>query len=458
MLQLLLIATWLIFGTMSVCALSYKDHRDNQILGVTLSREHAKHPEVQKVIKKFKIACYLVLLISIAFSFLMPAKMIGQYAEFYMLVLITANIFANWFVIHFYQQGLLSIKKEKAWIYKRTRVVTVDMNVSKEKGKSSVASIWTWLFLFLSFIPAVFLLLHAKARESYPIGFSLIGPLCQLNAIYLYYQMRHRHVPALSDNTEINKACARTEERINTMAATLLAFAMFVFWVMFNISVIYEKNAIFVVLSAIILVTVPIMIAYWQRKKIRTAENNFFGEMQERDIFEQESTWKWGCYYNPNDSRIIVPKRIASMGFTINIGNPVGKAIGFGIIVLLLLIFSTIFYGGFKDYTITENGSRIIIDAAMYDRSVEKNQVVSLSTIDRIPVGTRTNGYGGLNKSYGHFSINGYGKCMLYIYNKVDKYIVLKLKGDNPAYIIVNDKSQDKTERLYQEIKRWLTE
>ena len=463
MLQSLLLILWLVFGIIAVSGLFYKNHYDNQILGVTLSPEHAQFPEVEEIVKRFQKACYAVLLLSIGLSLLMLAQMFGAYAEFYMVVLVMVNFFANWFIIHRYQQKLLALKKEKAWTYPRKRVVAVDLNVAKEKGSSSLSAVWSWLFLGLSFGPAVFLMLYPESQAFYPIGFSLIGPLCQLGPIYLYYQMRTRHTPALSDNTEINKACARTEERVNTMAATLSALALLTFWILLNISIVYLKNGLAVALAAFILVVALLIIANWQQGKIRAVENRFFGAISAGggDIFETGSTWKWGCYYNPSDYRIIVPKRMASMGWTLNIGRPAGKAIGLGMLVSLLVltgIIGAVLYGGSKDYRITANGSAIMIDAAMYDLTLEKDQVVSVSTIDDIPAGIRTNGYGGVNKSFGHFAIDGYGKCMLYVYNQVDKYIVLQLAGNDPGYVIVNDKSPEKTEQLYQTIRQWLDE
>jgi len=233
---------------------------------------------------------------------------------------------------------------------------------------------------------------------------------------------------------------------------------MLVFWFLFNFFILYTKSSILIVLPAVILVTKLIVIAYWQQKKSRTAENHFFGtELKDgSDLFEQDSTWKWGCYYNPNDSRIFVPKRIAGMGWTINIAHPVGKGMGLGILILVLVVFISVFYGGAKDYVITENGSQISIDAAMYDLSIEKNQILSVSTIDSLPRGSRTNGYGGANKSFGHFNLDGYGKCMLYVYKQVGQYIVLELEGDSPGYVIVNDKTPEETEELYRDIQQWL--
>lgn len=455
----LLIITWLLFGTMAGVSLFFKNHQDNQLLGVTISRTHAKSEELQDILKSYKIFSFMVLLLSIGLSFLMLLQEMKPYVEFYMLILVLANLSANWFVIHRYQQKIIDLKQKKGWIYQRTKIVTVDINVAKEKGKSGVSPLWSWVFFFLSFIPTIYLFLSPEARSVYPVVFSLIGPFCQLNALFLYYHMKNRHAPVLSDNTEINKACARTEENINTRAATYTALAILVFWQMFNISM-YLKNSILIVLAAVILVTVLLVIAFWQQKKIRAAENYFFGKelKEDSEIFEQEGTWKWGCYYDPNDPRLFVPKRMAGFGWTINIANPKGKAMGIGILVLLLVVFFTLFYGGLKDYEITENGSRISFDAPMYDMSIEKEQIVSVSTIDSIPKGIRTNGYGGVNKSFGHFSIEGYGKCRLYVYNQVGNYIVLELEGDNPAYVIVNGKTPAETEELYQKIRQWLAE
>ncbi len=459
MLITLLIISWMVFGTMAAFMLFYKNHQNHQILGVTLSATHAQSPEVLDIINRYKRMCIFVLLLSEGLSLLL-LKPVSAYAEFFLLILVMANLFLNGMIVRRYERKLLTLKEEKGWIYQRSRIVTVDMNVAKEKGKAGISSMWTWLFLLLSFIPMVYLIFSPEAHSLYPIGFSLLGPFCQLNMIFLYYHMRNSHTPALSENTEINKACARTQERIWTTAATLSALSMLIFWFLFNFSLLYARTGILIILPVIILVTALLIIAYWQQKKIRAAENYFFGAEIRNDSYlsEQESMWKWGCYYNPNDPRIFVPKRIAGMGWTINIAHPVGKVMGFGILALVLVILIMAFYGGSKDYVISENRSQITIDAAMYDLSIEKDRIISVSTLDSLPRSSRTNGFGGASKSYGHFTVEGYGKCMLYVYNQVDKFIVLELDGDNPGYVIVNAKTPEATEALYQSIKQWLTD
>jgi uncharacterized membrane protein len=443
---------------MAGCSLIYKNYQKNQILGVTLSKEHANTAEVQEIVKRYKNACYMIFLLFIGLSLLLLIDGISSYAEFYMLVLVIGNLFAHWLIIHHYEQKLLLIKKNNKWIYQSTKVVTVDLNVTKEKGKSSVSVIWSWGFFCLSFIPTIYLLLNTRSQGSYPLLLSLIGPLTQLSTIYLYHKMRYQHALVMSDDSETNKACARAEERINTMTATLSALTMLVFWILFSFSMIYTSNELFSVLPAVLLVTVMLIVTSWQQKSIRTIENRYFSEesLGNDGIYEQESTWKWGFYNNPSDPRIMVPKRIASMGWTINIGTPIGKVLGFGTYALILVVLLVVLLGGEKDYRIIQIGSEIKIDAAMYDMTVQKDQVVSVSVIETIPRGSRTNGYGGMNKSFGHFSLSGYGKCMLYVYNKVDRYIVIELDGSNPSYVIVNDKSEEKTDELFQSINQWL--
>ncbi len=457
---LLIFISWLVFGTMAAFALLYKNHQNNQVLGVTLSATHAQSMEAQDIISGYKRVCYLILLLSAGLSLLLLLQAVRPYVEFIMLILVMGNLFVNGLAVHRYQRKLLALKAEKDWIYQRSRIVSVDMNVVREKGKAGVSAVWAWLMLLLSFAPTVYLLFSAEMRALYPVGFSLIGPFCQLNMVFLYYHMRNSHTPALSADTEINKAFARTQERIRTMAATLSALSMLVFWFLLSLAIVHTRAGVVIVAPIIILISALLIIAYWQQKKIRAAEHYFYGaELQDDShLSEQNASYKWGCYYNPNDSRIFVPKPISGMGWTINIAHPVGKAIGFAIIALVLAILIFVFYGSTKDYVITENGTQITIDAAMYDLSIDKDRILDVTTLDSLPRGSRTNGYGGASKSYGHFMIDGYGKCMLYVYNQGGRYIVLELDGDDPGYVIVNAKTPQETDALYQDIMRWLAD
>jgi uncharacterized membrane protein len=56
----------------------------------------------------------------------------------------------------------------------------------------------------------------------------------------------------------------------------------------------------------------------------------------------EPNDWKWGVFYfNPNDRRIFVPKRIEWLGWTLNFAQPVSIIIIGGI--FFLIIFSVVY-------------------------------------------------------------------------------------------------------------------
>jgi uncharacterized membrane protein len=59
---------------------------------------------------------------------------------------------------------------------------------------------------------------------------------------------------------------------------------------------------------------------------------------EQRDIWHADpQNWKWGIfYYNPEDNRLLPPKKIKSMGWTVNFANPWS-------ILVMLMFFIMIF-------------------------------------------------------------------------------------------------------------------
>ncbi len=44
---------------------------------------------------------------------------------------------------------------------------------------------------------------------------------------------------------------------------------------------------------------------------------------EENDMWNDPDNWKWGVFYfNPQDKRVFVLKRLPGMGLTLNFGNP----------------------------------------------------------------------------------------------------------------------------------------
>ena len=59
---------------------------------------------------------------------------------------------------------------------------------------------------------------------------------------------------------------------------------------------------------------------------------------------DDPANWRLGVfYYNNQDRRILSPKRIQGMGWTVNFANPLSYLTVFGIIILLVVIINYLF-------------------------------------------------------------------------------------------------------------------
>lgn len=64
-----------------------------------------------------------------------------------------------------------------------------------------------------------------------------------------------------------------------------------------------------------------------------------FTEAQKDNWHRDPNNWKLGMfYYNPEDKRILVPKKIKWMGWTVNFANPKSVLLFVGILISAILI------------------------------------------------------------------------------------------------------------------------
>ena len=453
-----LIIYWVVLGAMTASALLFRKYQNYKILGITFSQVHAKTMEVQKVLKSYQAVCMIQFVASFAAGLLMFWGPVKPYVDFYMLLLTFILLIVISVIIKTYQDKLIALKESNKWIYPAKATVLVDLDASREKGKSAVSVLWSWLFVVLSFIPTICLVLNPDTQKYYPIILSLFGPAIQLLMVLMYRQTLNHHTLVLSENSEINKALARTQERINSMASTLIGMIMLLFWLILSTSIAYITDIMLGMCVVGVMIISILVVAYWQQKKIRQAEEYFFennrselfdGEDGNNDIYEQGNLWKWGLYNNPNDSRLFVPKRIAGLGWTINMAKPIGKIFMIGVCLLVVGAIGITVASSLTGYEIQENNSKITVSSVMYHSTFTADEIISVKMITQIPECTRTNGYGGATKSSGHFSVNGYGPCMFYIYNDVNEYIVIQLEGATTQYVFVNGETIKDTNELY---------
>ena len=107
-----IIILWLVFGVTTAGSLYFAQYHDHQILGVILSKVYSQHEEVKKILVHFAKTCWIVLLLSAACSLLLYVEPIRNHAAFIMILMMMANLFANWLIIDQYQMRLQHIKEQ----------------------------------------------------------------------------------------------------------------------------------------------------------------------------------------------------------------------------------------------------------------------------------------------------------------------------------------------------------
>ena len=100
-----------------------------------------------------------------------------------------------------------------------------------------------------------------------------------------------------------------------------------------------------------------------------------------------------GAYYNPNDSRLFVPKRISGMGTTINVAHPAGKVIMAILGILLVEILGLILTMSLSEYVASIQSDTVAVEAPMYGLEVAYDQIESIKLSEGPLEGSRTNGF-----------------------------------------------------------------
>lgn len=115
---------------------------------------------------------------------------------------------------------------------------------------------------------------------------------------------------------------------------------------------------------------------------------------------------------------------------------------------ILCIIGIMLFTGQIE--TTVEGDSIKIAGSYWTDYSVQLDKIKSISCVDGLEVGNRTNGLGSFKLLEGNFRNNQFGDYILYAYLKCDNYIVIDTYN---GILVINAETEQETESLYQMLK-----
>ena len=174
-------------------------------------------------------------------------------------------------------------------------------------------------------------------------------------------------------------------------------------------------------------------------------------------ITDDDEYWIGGMFYNnPADHRAMVEKRMG-IGATINLGHPVGKAVGVLTALLLVYTFMMLIWVGMVEVTPIDlrlQDGKVICHQMRDEYVIPTDQIKDVQWGDDLSglQMTRTNGVGMPNLLKGKFTVDNRTDCIVFLDPRENVYIRLETADGRVYYVSGADAAS--TRDIYEKIER----
>ncbi|NLJ94890.1 MAG: hypothetical protein GX326_05320 [Clostridiaceae bacterium] len=424
------------------------------IAQITFSEEHAQHIETKKLVRRIRWQMILLGIVFFLLSFLGSLDLIKPWVDFFTLAIFFVYLFLVWYLLTNGQKKLVELKKKNQWQYEPETSVSADLKATRERGKAAPSGVYAWLIWLLSFLPLLFLFFdNQQSSELWPM--LVIMPLILIIIPIVYPNSIKRRQHVLFDDSNLNQTYAAKMEKLEGRSFLLIQLITTIFFIVtaFNLYFFPYQSTYFIVSVVIFLIAISIVIFVTQTKRRKIEDELNISEITH---LREGAPYKWGFYNNPHDCRIFVPKQLGGMGTTINVGQPLGKAIAFGVLIILIAAVILILTVTLIDFEI-QLDQNLEIKIPFYGYSISPNDVAEIRITSEPLNGVRINGVGGINRAFGQFDFEDYGSTRAYLNNEIDEKIIIELADtDKFSYLIFNKKSKAETLKLFDDLEEWV--
>lgn len=422
----------------------------NIILGITLPYHTLKNQDVMNIVKGYKKAYSVLILIFIILS--LPMLIFKNYPSVTMIytftwILLLLYLNNKTYIKHF--KALYSLKRKNDWFLENKQVITVDTEVSRIKNKMPVS----WLWFIPSFIICIIPFIITITVENNPNASEIFLSLLSVPAIALFYWLYRLYssgkAVVFSEKTEVNLACNFIHKRLWSLCWVVIAALTSVLHLLQYLNL-QGKDNYSLPITLFLYILIFLVCVFYTYNKIRSTQNRLLEASLDVIYTDDDEFWARGYYYNPNDRRTMVEKRIG-YGFTCNMATLKGKCLTFGILVpvIVLILFLSIVFVKMDtgNFNLFINEGTVKIEAPMYAFSFDINEIQEIKKVDVLPKGARTNGAATEVYNLGNFNLNGYGNSRMYVYKENPPFIIVKLKD---IYLFINGKTKETTDKYYK--------
>lgn len=335
--------------------------RKNILLGVKIPEEKIKTDDVKAIIKGFKKENILVglpslIMLSILVYYIDSANVIMFSTFSYIGILFL--VYLRW------NKKAKQLKAKEGWGKLSSKVLVVDTNFSRDRGKDNTLSKkWYLIPLAIALINGILVLvMYPSLPDIIPTHWDMKGnvdgymnksifaamlmPIMQLVMVIVFYLSNQF---MLSSKQQINPNNPEMSLKKNIIFRRVWSIYFIVVLVLMEILFtslnfatlgLFSNIGIiniftFIISGAIVVSSIVLGIKLGQGgDRLKSSDEDL---SREYDI-DDDHLWKLGgaIYYNPDDSSIFIEKRVG-IGWTVNAGRPVGMLLTILPIIIIIL-------------------------------------------------------------------------------------------------------------------------
>lgn len=424
------------------------------VLGVTLPYSEINNNEVLKIIEEYKkgnkkfILFWLAMFLPVNFIKFMSLKLI------YLFIWLTFIVITSYSLFDKYNKNLKKLKQDNNWFITRTRLVTIDTEVTRLKDKMPVSFWWFLPSVIVSIIPIVVTFNNRNSLSTGLMIASLTSLMGTITFMWMYRSYCKKSTEIYSEDSNVNIAYNTVYKRMWTMGtvvgALIQSLGMLVIYMSFALNI---NSMILLFLSLLLPFTVIFIGIYYINNRVTEEQNRLIETSKNPILVDNDEYWHRDIYNNPNDTRVIVEPRVGYKS-TYNLGTKKGKLLNYGsyafAIILVVIISIMNLRMDFSKPNLSIDNNILKIDVPMYSDKYELDKVEEIKMVDSINVTIKTNGAATEMYAIGYFNVEGYGNSKLFIYDKQPPYIMLKIKDE--GYVFLSGTSRDETDEYYKKI------
>ncbi|MDH6365487.1 putative membrane protein [Enterococcus sp. PF1-24] len=404
---LIMIPVWLIMGFTQM--IPAKPH-NRVILENTLPKDKLQDPKVLALAKEYKKSIAFITaggMLLTLLSALIPYDSLLMTGFF---ILLIGAIGVYYFCLITYIRKMRTLIVENHWELP-TEAIIVDTKIIQEKNRKILPFTWLIACLVLSLI---------LASLNFFIGSWIDGLGASAACIIMwsifaisYYYISRFPIKSLSDDSQLNLQYNDLTKYYWSLSMVVMCFA-FLPITMVPMALTSFSNQTSLIFSGVLLIAILVGCFFSIRCLfvLRKKQDQLLQQIPHQRYVGEDQYWRYGLYYNPDDTRLMVPDRV---GFNIgmNMARPIAKVF-MGVISVFvtgLLIFVTLplFFYDFSPTAMQLDISQttVTISAPLTKTSkIPLNKIEEVQLLDDIPKDSvRVNGTGTENYAVGSFRV-----------------------------------------------------